>query len=306
MPEENPRSVIMDRSCLPLRLVLLAFLLHGAFPHTSQAQAVRDRTTKREVLANATPSTPAAASWPAMSRDFLTALETLGVRPGMTLTQARAVAAQWGAALEKEDQRHLSVTARPSAANPYNHSHIVDTFTYRAVPDGGYRGHPRTFNPETPQVGFPPGSTTVMTFPLDPQGDLDSADNLIVYLVDASVSFTGAQAQQQGATTEARFLADGARLIGRPLQTSRSSNRADCGFAVPDYAQRVTALAGTPAPRDTPHLAAWKRCGAIAYVEFPARGGAVSNYRIWHADVTLAERAFNAFRTYGSQLRAGQ
>ncbi|MBW7946971.1 MAG: hypothetical protein H3C60_11150 [Sphingomonadaceae bacterium] len=234
--------------------------------------------------------------------DYLLALDALGIRPGMTLRQAQAEAVKRGATLRAADHSNLAATARPAPENPYNAQDVGRAFTYNAEAGAGYRGHTRTLNPDGSNGRALPGITVVSVFPVEPLGGHYDPDNLIVYDVATRVQFVG-PAGQKGVMSEAQFLADGGKRIGRTLHTARTGNRPACGFAVQDYVVRVVAMAGALQPKPQPHLAAWKQCGSFTMVELSLNGDRVYGYGVHHADAGLAERAFNAFRTYGAQER---
>jgi hypothetical protein len=170
---------------------------------TAQAGSPSKSVTKREYLKQQGQSASAVA-FPSMSKDFLTALETLGVRPGMTLHQAQAEATKWGVTLVAEDNSNAQPLLSPS--KPYNQLQYVHIFTYRAQAEKTYRGHPRLFDPTMPNKSWQPGITQVLVFPIDPVGDLYNPDNLIVYYIDTSVFFTGTSILQKGVMSETQFL----------------------------------------------------------------------------------------------------
>lgn len=291
-------------------VVLLIFIICGASGAMAQGQPpvvpAKKYSSKREYLndkeAHGGAAQPRLQHFPNMSRDFLTALETLGIRPGMSLAEANSIVASWGAYLGKEDQRNLSITAKPSPSNPYNQAHINGAFFYTARPKPDYRGHPFRYNLNKPDdIGHPAG-VSVSVYPVNPLGDLEDPHNLVVYQVRGAVDFmplTGTQ----GVMPVATFLDGGASRIGHALSDTRSGPRSGCGFAVQDYSKRVVSLAEVLKPRMPPYIEQWKACGIISLVEYAERQGYISEYRITHTDVTHAERAFNAFRVYGSELR---
>lgn len=283
------------------KLACLALSLFFIAP-AHDAQAQKKWQSKREYLNEHGPSAPVRpALYPNISKDFLTALETFGVRPGMTLREAQAETAKWGARITQGDQSNLSDSAKPSPSNPYNQGHINGAFVYRTEPEQDYRGHPHIFHPQRPEAADPAG-ITLFTFPVDPLGDLKNPDNLIVYSVSTSARFVPA-AGSKGVMPEAQFLSEGEKRLGHKLSMNTSSNRADCGYAVQDFTNRVIGIAEVLEPRPLPHLAAWKQCGTISLVQSVARNGFISDYRITHSDAALAERALNAFRVYGSEPR---
>ncbi|MEZ5891842.1 MAG: hypothetical protein R3C58_01640 [Parvularculaceae bacterium] len=269
-----------------------------AFGAQAQQPPGQPRTKREYLQQHPAVSKPA---YPMMSKDFLTGLETLGVRPGMTLPEARAAAAKWGAALEKEDQSNLSDNAKPSPANVYNPLHIAPAFTYRSVPDATYSGHPHVFDPDRPDQAWQAGATTVSVYPIDPLGDYEDPNNLIVYYVNTMVTFQGQRARTEGVMSKEAFFAEGEKRIGLKLSTAMTGDRAQCAFALKDYVQRMYYLAAAYEPKPQPYLEAWKACGPIAMVEPNYVGGGVFGYQIRHSDITIAERAYNAFRVYGSE-----
>jgi len=205
--------------------LLCAALLLAAESASAQGQSATSQPSKSEILRQQGNDNGRGASaprnYPLMSNDFLTGLEVLGVRPGMTLREAQAEAAKWGARLDKEDQSNLSEQAKPSPANPYNPRQITGAFVYNAYPGADYRGHPATFNPDTPVQKGRVGATSLIVYPVDPLGDLADPDNLIVYFVYSMVMNGGA-----GVMSEAEFLTQGAQRAGQQLHTALSGNRA--------------------------------------------------------------------------------
>jgi len=254
------------------------------------------------VLLCATSIAWAAPAYPAMSKDFLTALETLGVRPGMTLRQAQAAAAAWGATLQTAPHSNAQRVAGPDL--PYNREAIGQMFRYSVHAEKDYRGHPRTLNLENLEGNAGAGWTTVDVYPVDPRGDLYDPDNLVVYIVDTSVAFVRPSEGQRpsGVMSEAAFLAEGEKRLGHKLTLIDSNDRAACGFAFTDYIHRLVGFAGARQPRPMPHLEAWKQCGPISLATYKKTADdGLNSYRIVHADAALAERAWTSFRVFGSQ-----
>ncbi|MBI1907247.1 MAG: hypothetical protein HYS20_13600 [Rhodocyclales bacterium] len=270
---------------------ILAVLLGCALiatPAAGAGQSATSRPSKAEWLRqqgrdnNNQAAAPAPAIYPRMSNDFLTGLEVLGVRPGMTLGEARAELETWGATLETGDR---------------------ELFVYYAHPGANYRGHPDAFNPDTPIQNGRAGMTTLFVYPVNPQGDIADPANLMVYFVHTKVLSAGSRA---GVMSEAEFLSQGQQRAGQKLHTAMSGNRAECGFLIPDYARRVAKLAGVDQPQTRAHLAAWKQCGTVAMVDIRKTGARVYGYLITYSDATLAERALAALRVSGAERRRTQ
>lgn len=249
-----------------------------AFVMTSlpERQALRGSSpmpqTKREYLAQ-NPRTPPAPRNPNASNDLVGSLETLGLRPGMTLTEARAAAAQWGASIPD-----------PQTGN----------FTASAQPDGpAYRG---------PAPVHSAGVVGMRLFPLDPTGDATDPDRLIVYHVSLQLPARTLRTNPDvPGLPLADLLAQGQQRLGRPLRianTTQTPNRGDCAYAVPDYADRVHRALHAEIRKTYAHLPAWKACGTVSVLtQIADRGdGLISGYTIVHSDAALAERAYTALR----------
>jgi hypothetical protein len=237
--------------------------------------------SKREYLAQNPRAAPVPRN-PNASTDLISPLETLGVRPGMTLTATRAAAAQWGARIGEP---------------------VAGGFNVNAEPDGpAYRGPPPTQS--TGVVGM-------RLFPLDPTGDTNDSDRLVIYHV--SLQLPGRVLRTTPDVPGlplTELIAQGQQRLGRPLRvanTTQTPNRADCAYAVPDYANRVHVALNSEIRKLFPHLAAWKACGTISVLtQMTDRGdGLISGYTIVHSDAALAERAYTALREVARQ-REGQ
>jgi hypothetical protein len=237
--------------------------------------------TKREYLAQNPRPAPAPRN-PNAATDLISPLETLGIRPGMTLTEARAAAAQWGARIGEP---------------------VAGGFNVGAEPDGpAYRG---------PAPVHAVGVVGMRLFPLDPAGDVNDSDRLVVYHVSLQLP-----ARLLRTTPDvpglplAELLAQCQQRLGRPLRianTTQTPNRADCAYAVPDYANRVHVALNSEIRKQFPQLAAWKACGTVSVLtQITDRGdGLISAYSIVHSDAALAERAYAALREFARQ-RDGQ
>ncbi|MEZ5063439.1 MAG: hypothetical protein R3B81_01840 [bacterium] len=284
--------------CTTIGWLLLGLLIFGL---TAPARSGAEDRSRRSRRGGPPPAGENAVSFPQMSREFLAALEALGVRPGMTLAEARAAAATWGARLEREDLSNLSESAKPSPANVYSPDAINRAFEYRSLPEPTYRGHPRSFDPDAPDQSWPAGALDLLVFPIEPLGDLADPTNLVVYYVQTSVMWGSPRTKKEGVMSEVEFLRQGAERVGLELHTAMSGARSDCGFAIPDYVQRIVGLGGVPEPRTPENLPAWKACGTIVLVEPNRTGDNVYGYRVRYGDATLAERALEAFRVFGSE-----
>jgi hypothetical protein len=253
----------------------------GAAAAPAAAPVNRVPQTKREYLAR-NPRPAAAPANPNASTDLLDAMDALGARPGMTLSEASAAVAQWGARVV------------PTGRTP-------DSFSYQAQPDGrAYRGPPRR--------GLA-GGLQLLAFPLDPRGDTTDPDRLIVYYVRYLLPGQPLSATDAPALPLEALRTQGASRLGRTLHQptpANAGNRADCAH-VEDYAQRMHRGLDAEIRRQYAELPAWKACGPVSVLtQVTDRGdGLITGYTIVHTDAALAERAYAALREVARQ-REGQ
>jgi hypothetical protein len=235
-----------------------------------------------------------------MSTDFLTALQLLGIRPGMTLDEAKAAAEKWGAYVKGAGPTNLQLAQQYLTRDAADASGggIYFQFSTAATPD--YRGAGALFIPGRERTSMP-GVVGFKVYPLDPFGDILDPNKLIVYFVGTSL-----QGGSDGQISAADFVKRGAPLIGGTLipRTSRVQNPALCEFA-DKYAERVLGYSQAVdlAPSNKP--GAWPKCGDTTVVQFfKDPNGLIRGYNVNRFDLKLALKAYETFRQYGSEYRA--
>ncbi|MEZ5497907.1 MAG: hypothetical protein R3E77_00620 [Steroidobacteraceae bacterium] len=261
---------------------------------TAHAQTPRSKVS-RTTLGTAPATTK---GFPNISGDFLAALDTLGIRPGMTLREADAAARRYGASVPAPKKENTDYQFTRDM--PYDGIHLeVFSHSSEALPE--FRGHALQLIADPPGPNGP-GYVLILAFPRDPLGNVYDPDNQIIYRLETQIGRSGAQGRNEGLMSEAQFLSDAARRAGR-VSRSKGSDRAQCSFAE-EYARQVTARAGLLQSKPNPNLALYKSCGEQVIVQ-PSldAAGKVFAYKVVRTDANLAERAYNAFRVYGSKLR---
>jgi hypothetical protein len=136
---------------------------------------------------------------PAYSHDPLDVIDTLGIRPGMTLAEAKRTAAKWGATI-------------PPVGRVSDYGQVVDgpsqfLFTRRLAGDSlAYHG------PHTPS----PSLAQLLLFPKDPHGDIRADDNLVVYYLRMQITRSYRNAGYRGSRMVASPGGRGATLQMHP------------------------------------------------------------------------------------------
>jgi len=284
-----------------LGLVLLS--VAGVAP----AEVLAQRYTQDEVLEARKKALerraggPATVAYPQMSTDFLTSLQLLGIRPGMTLREAKAAAEKWGAYVTARGPSDLQLARVYLTRDTGDASGGASYFQFTTDAAPSYRGAGSVFIPGNERSAMP-GGVTFQAYPLEPFGDIQDPDKLIVYFVQTQLRGGNA-----GQISEADFVTRGRPLVGGTLipRVSPRVNYKLCEFA--DYhAQRVLGLSQALdlQPQDRP--SAWAECGDTTVVQFNGidAQGLIRGYSVTRFDMTLARKAYEVFRQYGSEHRA--
>lgn len=281
---------------------MLILMCVGSLSALGQTPSVAEQALKarQEALEMRKAGSARNVSLPNMSTDFLAALQTLGIRPGMTLRQATDAAAQWGAHVKNEPgYSDLGMASRDLTRESSSSDAAFGYFRRHTTAMPNYRGAGSVFILGREREAMP-GSVFVHVYPLDPFGDILDPDKLIVYYIVTSI---------RGGTevmTEAEFSSRGAPLIGGKLilKTSKVHDSKSCEFAErhPEQIWRWAQTNNLPAQYQP---AAWPKCGDTTVVQLhkgPNNKGA--GYNVWRFDLSLARKAYETFSQYGSAYRA--
>jgi len=239
---------------------------------------------------------------PQMSTDFLTALQTLGIRPGMTLREAKAAAEKWGAYVTSGAPTDLQLARQYLTRDSPNASGGSSYFQFSTAATANYRGAGQIFIAGEERSSMA-GAVQFHVYPLEPFGDIQDPDKLIVYFIK-----TDLQGGDEGQISEAEFVRRGAPLVGGTLipRTSPRVNRKLCEFANrhAEMAFGFSQSIDLP-PENQP--SAWATCGDTTVVQCNGKDakGLVRGYSVVRFDMCLARKAFEAFHQYGSDYRAG-
>lgn len=283
-------------------LVLVLLSIAAAAPPGARAQGnplEQILETRKKVLEQRLQGSTAVA-YPQMSTDFMASLQLLGIRPGMTLTQAKAAAAKWGAFVKGLGPPDLQLAQQYLTRDSANAAGGKNYFEFatNAAPD--YRGAPAVHIPGKERSAMP-GVVAFKVYPLEPYGDIQDPDKLIVYYVA-----TGLQSAAAGQIGEAEFLRRATPLVSGKLipKISRLEDIKLCEFAgsratrLLNYSQSVDRSSGN-------HPDTWPQCGDTTVVQyFKDVNGLIRGYNTERFDMTLARKAFAAFRQYGTEYRA--
>ena len=260
----------------------------------------------------------------AYATNIVDAVDTFGLRTGMTLAEASRAAAAWGMDLSLPDETvmHGGFIDGPSP----------DLFKLIATPNDKFRG----FN----SMGSTGERTaTVRVFPRDPSKNIRDPDNLIVYWITSTteppVDYgssaqppkidrkpSGAVMKRGGAGPNAgptpgtiddiqrdAFFAQARQRFGdiQDFETDGANqNPSHCSNAVgiPSLApaRGISYRAGKPDPLgtdDNPVVKAWRPCGdVISLGAGTLPDGRVRSTRVDRFDTELGEAAYQSFRQF--------
>ncbi len=261
----------------------------------------------------------------AYATDIVDAVDTFGLRTGMTLTEASSAAAAWGMDLSIPDDSGMD--------DGFIDGPGPDLFSLSATPNEKFRGFNAIVGGHL--------QAEVKVFPRDPSDDIRDPDNLIVYWITSSVrppynigttsippqtleqKPSGAVIKRGGAVPSAgpapgtitdiqrdAFFAQARQRFGDildPETDGANQNQAHCSNAANiarmAAARGISFRAGTPDPLlgadDNPVVAAWRLCGdGISLVAATLPDGRVRTVQVGRFDTALAEAAYQSFRQF--------
>jgi hypothetical protein len=281
---------------------IVAFLLSltGLSPVAGAQNSTMEQLLEARKKALEARSKPSAPTHPQMSTDFMTALQTLGIRPGMTVREARAAAQHWGAYVKSHGPTNLQQAQMFLTRDSSGIGGAAGYFSYHTEAAPDYRGAGNTFIAGNERAAMA-GIVQLKVYPLEPFGDILDPDKLVVYYIETQL-----QSNATGVISEADFTQRGRKLISGNLilRSNRPRNLAQCEHAdehAKEAMGRSQALVLQPALRP----ASWPTCGDATVVRLDKdANGLARGYLVTRFDLALAAKAYETFAQYGSDYRA--
>jgi hypothetical protein len=280
-------------------LLPLADLSRGAWAQNSTMEQLLE-ARKKALESRSKSSASSAPAYPQMSTDFMTTLQTLGIRPGMTVREARAAAQQWGAYVKSHGPTNLQQAQMFLTRDSSGIGGAAGYFSYHTEAAPDYRGAGNTFIPGNERAAMP-GIVQLKVYPLEPFGDILDPDKLVVYYIETQL-----QNAATGVIGEADFVKRGRKLIGGNLivRSKRPRNLALCEHA-DEHAKEAMARSQVVDLRAALRPAAWPTCGDATVVRLDKDAdGLARGYLVTRFDLALAAKAYETFAQYGSDYRA--
>lgn len=220
---------------------------------------------------------------PSATYDVVQVADTLGLRPGMTLAEARAKATATGAVMDDVDKRY-----------PKMHSGFV------GGPNPAYFVRGVGLNPRNAimnSIDSSGASLRLSVFPKDPRVDYRDENNLVIYYISAQFRL-GSTLASMGMTMSGSEFREAAHLRYGPFKAARGSPKAACGaesaiFVGAEKMAAYKSVGGETQADHTPQtLIAARQCPRLDTLDALEQKGQVTGASLWRYDFALAEQAY--------------